>query len=140
MHLIGVVSLSDGRRITVRPVLPQDDAGTQAFVRNLSKQSRYNRFFRVLTEIPPACLRLTEVDYHTHVGLVATSFSEGREVLVAEARYATKDDPTVAEMGNNRRRCLAAHVRGYAHAAADRGLRQGIRRQALCTHARLLLP
>ena len=99
-HLIDVVSLSDGRRLTVRPVLPQDDAGTQAFVCNLSKQSRYNRFFRVLTELPPACLRrFTEVDYQSHVALVATSFSEGREVLVAEARYAIKDDPTVAEWG-----------------------------------------
>ena len=46
-------SLEDGRSVTIRPVLPQDDRLAQAFVRGMSAQSRYNRFLVALQELPP---------------------------------------------------------------------------------------
>lgn len=61
-HLIDVLSLANGRRVTVRPVLPQDAALEQALVRALSPSSRYQRFFAPIRELPADWLRrLTEI-------------------------------------------------------------------------------
>jgi GNAT superfamily N-acetyltransferase len=92
-ELIDVVHLVDGRRITVRPVLPQDADILQAFVRGLSDESRRNRFFRTLHELPGDLLaRFTQVDYRRHVALVAEVFDQGVETIVGEARYVVEDD------------------------------------------------
>ena len=96
--LIDVVHLAGGERVVIRPVLPQDEDLTAAFFRGLSAPGRYNRFMATLNE-PPAELmrRLTQVDYASHVALVAEVFAQGRETIVAEARYARGADPAVAE-------------------------------------------
>jgi GNAT superfamily N-acetyltransferase len=97
-ELIDVVHLVDGRRITVRPVLPQDADILQAFVRELSDQSRRNRFFRALHELPGDLLaRFTQVDYRRHLALVAEVFDRGVETIVGEARYVVEDDLESAE-------------------------------------------
>lgn len=97
-ELIDVLHLVDGRRITVRPVLPQDADIMQAFVRDLSDASRRNRFFRTLHELPEDLLaRFTQVDYRQHLALVAEVFDGGVETIVGEARYVVEDDPAVAE-------------------------------------------
>lgn len=70
--LIDRLHLADGRSVLVRPVLPQDAGALQEFVRRLSLASRYRRFHMGVRELPPAVLRaFTEVDYATHLGLVA---------------------------------------------------------------------
>jgi acetyltransferase len=48
---------------------------------------------------PPADLmrRFTQIDYADHVALVAEVFANGREIVIAEARYVRQADPTVAE-------------------------------------------
>lgn len=87
-ELIDVVHLRGGQRLTLRPVLPQDDDGVADLFRNLSEASRRNRFFRSLRELPPALLHnFTCVDYHAHLALVATVHAEHGEAVVAEARY-----------------------------------------------------
>lgn len=97
-ELIDVVRLSDGQRVTIRPVLPQDDDLLQAFVRALSSQARRNRFFRTLHQLPPDLLTsFTHVDYHTHVALVAEVFIDGVEVIVGEARYVRDEGGSGAE-------------------------------------------
>lgn len=63
-ELIDVVHLSDGTRVVIRPVLPQDAAPTQAMVKGLSGTSRYLRFFMQLRELPAESLkRFTQLDY-----------------------------------------------------------------------------
>lgn len=97
--LIDVVHLADGRRVVIRPVLPQDADLTDAFFRNLSGESRYDRFMTHMRDLPPELLRrFTEVDYADHVALVAEVFAGGRETVIAEARYVrTTQDPAAAE-------------------------------------------
>jgi GNAT superfamily N-acetyltransferase len=97
--LIDVVRLADGRRVVIRPVLPQDADLTDAFFRNLSGESRYDRFMTHMRDLPPDLLRrFTEVDYADHVALVAEVFAGGRETVIAEARYVrTAEDPAAAE-------------------------------------------
>ena len=87
--LIDVVRLADGQRVVIRPVLPQDAELTVAFFRSLSAPARYDRFMGPMRELPPELLqRFTHVDYADHVALVAEVFADGRETVIAEARYA----------------------------------------------------
>ena len=52
VHLIDVVQVGDGSRVTIRPSLPQDVELQRAFFRTLSAESRYCRFMTQLNELP----------------------------------------------------------------------------------------
>jgi hypothetical protein len=55
--------LPPGESLTLRPITPDDSDVLQAYVRGLSPESRYNRFFGALQELPPAELeRVTHLD------------------------------------------------------------------------------
>lgn len=96
--LIDVVRLGGGARVVIRPVLPQDEDLTSAFFRDLSGPARYDRFMTSMRDLPPELLRrFTQVDYADHLALVAEVFVEGRETVIAEARYVRRPDPTAAE-------------------------------------------
>jgi RimJ/RimL family protein N-acetyltransferase len=96
--LIDVVRLGDGRRVLVRPVLPQDEDLTLAFFGSLPAQARYDRFMAPMPNLPPDLIkRFTNIDYASHLALVAEVFTGGRETVVAEARYARGPDSSVAE-------------------------------------------
>jgi acetyltransferase len=96
--LIDVVRLGAGERIVIRPVLPQDEDLTSAFFRSLSGAARYDRFMSPMRDLPPELLqRFTHVDYADHVALVAEVFMEGRETVIAEARYVRRPDRSSAE-------------------------------------------
>jgi acetyltransferase len=74
--------------VMVRPVLPQDDVLAQMFVRGLSPESRYQRFLVGMSELPPGMLAaFTQVDYRSHLALLAEIFEEDAEVQIGEARY-----------------------------------------------------
>ena len=97
-ELIDVVRLVGGQRVVVRPVLPQDEDLTQAFFRNLSAPARYDRFMTSIRELPSELSRrFTQIDYADHLALVAEVFVDGRETVIAEARYVRGPDATVAE-------------------------------------------
>jgi acetyltransferase len=90
--LIDVIRLGNGQRVVIRPVLPQDRELTDAFFRNLTGPSRYDRFMTPMRELPPELIdRFTQIDYSAHVALVAEVFVAGRETVVAEARYVRTD-------------------------------------------------
>jgi acetyltransferase len=96
--LIDVVRLPGGGRVLIRPVLPQDEELTSAFFGSLPARARYDRFMAPMANLPPALIkRFTNIDYATHLALVAEIFTGGRETVVAEARYARGPDPSVAE-------------------------------------------
>jgi protein lysine acetyltransferase len=122
------VTLRDGRRIVVRPILPDDKERLSAGFRRLSQESRYRRFFASIDALSPRQLEyLTEIDYRDHfawaalhddavVG-VARYVRSGREIDVAEAAVAVADDW---------QRCgVATALLGSLAAVA---FRQGIRR------------
>jgi acetyltransferase len=96
--LIDVVRMPGGRRVLIRPVLPQDAELTSAFFGSLPARSRYDRFMAPMPSLPPELVkRFTNIDYANHLALVAEVFAGGRETVVAEARYARGPDPAVAE-------------------------------------------
>lgn len=79
-----------GRRVTIRPITPDDREREAAFVRRLSPQSRYYRFHSSLRELTPELLaRFTRVDYPDDMALVATVEDAGEQTQIGVARYAT---------------------------------------------------
>jgi acetyltransferase len=89
VELIDVWHLTDGRRVLVRPMLPQDGPLFDAFVRRLAPHTRYQRFHAPLAALPADSLaRLTRVDHRDHVALIASVFDEAGETEIAEVRYA----------------------------------------------------
>lgn len=98
-ELIDVMYLPDERRLIIRPVLPQDAAIIQAFIRDLSDRSRRNRFFRTFHELPEKLLeQFTHIDYYDHLALVAEIFEGRAETIVGEARYIRGADGHTAEL------------------------------------------
>ena len=78
VHLIDVVRVVDGSRVTIRPTLPQDAELQREFFRRLSAGSRYSRFMTRLNELPEALVeRFASIDYRSHLALLAEVFDEG---------------------------------------------------------------
>lgn len=124
-QLIDRWSLRDGRRVTLRPVLPQDGELEQGLVRRLSVQARYNRFFVPIRELSKSVLdQLVHVDHRHHVALVAETFVDGDAQAVAEAQYVVDESTGDCE---------------FAVVVADDCQRQGLATrmvEALIEHAR----
>lgn len=99
VHLIDVMRAADGRRIIIRPVLPQDRELQKEFFRSLSAESRYSRFMTRLNELPDALAeRFASIDYHSHLALLAEVFDDGCETMIGEARYVVDaHDPQLCE-------------------------------------------
>ena len=105
--------LSDGRRVTVRPIRPDDAGALRAAFDRLSPESRYRRFLAGMAELSDAQLRyLTNVDGENHVALVAIwqtpDLKEERGVGVARF-IRDASNPAVAEaaivVADEMRRC-----------------------------------
>ena len=108
----GALRLPAGGCVTLRPVGASDGAVLQAYVRGLSSESRYNRFFGALNELPPSELEhVTHLDRTHEVALVAEADVDGAPIVVAEARYA---------LSRERRECE------FALSIADTWHRKGI--------------
>lgn len=100
VHLIDVLRLADGTRVTIRPTLPQDADLQRAFFRTLSADARYSRFMTRVRELPDTLAeRFTNIDYRGHVALLAEVFEPGgRETMIGEARYVVNElDASVCE-------------------------------------------
>jgi len=133
--LIDRVEFRDGRAVTIRPVLPQDAALQQAFVRALSPATRFRRFHGPVNELPESTLRyMTEVDYASHLALLATTVDASqREIQVAEARWVRREPPDATDVADFalvvaddwQRAGLGARLLGFL---ADSAAAQGIRR------------
>jgi GNAT superfamily N-acetyltransferase len=119
VHLIDVMRAANGRRIIIRPVLPQDRELQKEFFRSLSAESRYNRFMTRLNELPEALAeRFASIDYHSHLALLAEVFDGERETMIGEARYVVDaQDPQQCE---------------FAISVADGWRRCGIASALLC--------
>jgi acetyltransferase len=94
-ELVDVVNLSDGARVVIRPVLPQDRELISTFFDDLAADARCNRFMHPVREPSSELLRqFTQVDYANHVALIAEVFADGRETVIGEARYVCGADPS----------------------------------------------
>jgi acetyltransferase len=94
-----VARLADGTWLDLRPLVASDAPAVRQLVREMSPESRYQRFFGLVNELPPTMLRyLTEVDGHHHVAIAVWQRSAGAERLVGVGRFVRDaEDPSAAE-------------------------------------------
>ncbi len=96
-------TLKDGSAVLVRPSRPEDADMVQAFVRNLSDESRYNRFMSSIKELSQSVLvRFTQLDYDREMALVMVKArADGTEETLGIARYVTDPDMEVCEFATS---------------------------------------
>ena len=76
-----------GRRVSVRPIRPEDEADFKAFMSSSAAADSYFRFFHLTRELPHSQLaRFTQIDYDREMALIAVCQGE----LVAEVRAVTE--------------------------------------------------
>ncbi len=85
--------LKDGRKVTIRPLQPQDTAIEREFIMRLSPQSRRYRFLSSIA-LPGEQLleRLTQLDDATEAAFVALAVESGVEREVGVARMSAVGD------------------------------------------------
>jgi acetyltransferase len=92
-HLVNHWQLADGMDITIRPIRPEDAGLEQAFVRNLSEQSRFFRFMNSVQELSQSMLvRFTQIDYSREMALIAVTEVNGIDVELGVTRFAINPD------------------------------------------------
>ena len=92
-HLVTTRQLPDGTDMVIRPIRPEDAAIEQAFVRNLSEQTKYFRFMQSIDELTPQMLtRFTQIDYNREMALIAVINQDGKEIEIGVARYSINPD------------------------------------------------
>ena len=92
-----VLELSDGTKVHVRPIVPEDEPLLIDAVAAMSERSVYFRFFSPLKRLPEALAhRLAVVDYNDRFALVATTHRSS-ERIVGVARYDRVVGTDVAE-------------------------------------------
>ena len=106
------LKLGDGTEVTFRVIQPEDADIEQAFVKSLSTESRYSRFFSASKQLSPVMLlQFTHPNFPDTYALIATVIENGKENEIGVARYAAINDEGDAE---------------FAVVVADAWQRQGI--------------
>lgn len=122
--------LKDGGTVRIRPIVPADAIALQAFVKNMSTESSYFRFFRVKRQLEPDEIEeFTNLDYDRQMAFVAIVDGE----LGGVGRYNAKDCPdgfaesafTVADdlQGRGIGTLLVYRISAYARAHDIKGFR-----------------
>ncbi len=93
------IELTDGSRVQVRPIVPDDEPLLHEAVAAMSERTVYFRFFSPLKRMPDAMAhRLAVVDYNDRFALVGTTNKPGgKERIVGVARYDRVPNTEVAE-------------------------------------------
>jgi acetyltransferase len=95
LALRGVVRLSDGRTISVRPITCDDAEAVQRFIGGLSIGTARQRFFQPLRELSPRMLAaIVDVDYVRSFSLIAEA--EGN--IVGLAQYVAETGTVSADI------------------------------------------
>lgn len=95
-----VITLKDGKHVTIRPIRPDDAPDLQDSFQRLSIQSIYLRFLSFKTQLTDEEARqLATVDYASRMAFVAIDQIGDDMQVVGVARYAMIDpgDPETAE-------------------------------------------
>jgi acetyltransferase len=92
------VTTSDGLRILIRPIQPEDAGLFADLFATLSTTSVYYRFFRYMKQLSPEMLAmLTQIDYDREMALVAMEQSADSGRMLGVARVIADPDGKQAE-------------------------------------------
>jgi RimJ/RimL family protein N-acetyltransferase len=91
------LTFNNGRFVFLRPILQTDENFLEDLLRKLSLDSIYLRFLTYLNALPEDLLfQLTHIDYNNRFALVAVIHEDGKDSIIAVARYGydPKDNVT----------------------------------------------
>ena len=87
-HLSRTWTLASGASLSVRPIRHDDGELEEAFVRGLSRESRYQRMLSGGTKLTPEWIdSMTHIDYDRHMAFALTTVRDGIEQFVGVGRY-----------------------------------------------------
>jgi acetyltransferase len=87
-HLARNWRLDSGESFSLRPVRHDDGVLEEAFVRGLSRESRYQRMLSGGFKVTPEWIEsMTHIDYQRHMAFAVTSVIDGVEQFVGVGRY-----------------------------------------------------
>lgn len=85
--------------VTIRPISSDDKQIEAAFVRNLSAQSKHDRFLEGIRELSPAMLtQMCDIDYVNNMAYVATIQQSGKEKEIGVCRYVNGSNKNEREI------------------------------------------
>ena len=130
----------NGRRLTIRPIRPEDEAAHRAFIAAMSPDDLRLRFFGAVRGFDHTQLaRMTQIDYDREMALIATqSDTNGRAQTFAVVRAVADPDNEYAEFavavrsdmkGKGLGTLLIARIIDYARARGTRFLTGEILRE-----------
>lgn len=96
-HLVESRRLPGGANIIIRPIHPDDDALESAFIRGLSRDSRYNRLLSGRRLTPQEIRQLTRIDHEREMAFIALRPDGSQASLLGVARYVRDSDGDGAE-------------------------------------------
>jgi RimJ/RimL family protein N-acetyltransferase len=126
-----IEALRDGRKVEIRALKPEDRADMLAAVGRTSKQSLYRRFFTFKQGFTEQEVDFyVNVDFVSHVALVAVLEENGRPAIVGGARYIVvrPDRAEIAfavddaHQGRGIGKALMRHLAGLARLAGLKDL------------------
>ncbi len=98
-HYLANASLIDGRAVVLRAIRREDKEGLRKGFQRLSERSVYLRFFQAKKDLTEQELRyFTELDFETHVGLLAMLSEGGEEHGIGVGRYIVEPETGTAEI------------------------------------------
>jgi acetyltransferase len=91
--------LKDGRRVTLRPIRPEDEPAHWEFLEHLSAEDKRFRFFGNIAELPRSeMIRFTQIDYDREMAFIAKGPDEAGEVrTLGVVRAMTRPDNSESE-------------------------------------------
>lgn len=93
-------TLADGRRVTIRPIRPEDAAAERAFLERLCGEAKRMRFMKFVGAIrEPLVQQFTHVDYAQTMAFVCEAQGENGPRLVGQARYAATPPGNSCDFG-----------------------------------------
>jgi acetyltransferase len=92
------LKLDNEKEVFLRPIMPTDEILLIDLFNKLSSDSLYLRFLRPLNAIPKDMLfHLTHMDYHHSFALVAVVREDGKDSIIAVARYGYDPEEDVTD-------------------------------------------
>ena len=127
LEYVRLVTLRDGRRVLIRPILPGDAPALAEAIRSADADTIRLRYLGGHPRVTPELLNfLTTVDYTSRFALVAVEPASGRGVAIARYEPAELDgtaEVAVAVTPGWRDAGLATElIRILARAASERGI------------------
>ena len=91
--------LSDGTKILLRPIRPEDEPAEHEMLSSLSERTLRTRFFSIFKNISHEWLILfCNIDYDRHMAIVAEMEEKGKKSMVGVARLIMNQDLTSGEL------------------------------------------